>query len=113
MPRYHGIAEKANTLILDIIQDVECSSTKDDPYLKQRLIESLLRLYNLGIRTAPQATQAVVRKTAVEIASRTLPVVIGMKKVPGYKPGMTFNALTITHASQQEIMLDSDSSESE
>ncbi len=96
MPRYHDIAKQANSLVKDIYDTFRTQDQLPTALQLEDIAEKLLRLYNLGIRTSPRPTQAVVRHTAVSMAGEGLPVRVGMTKVTSPK-GFTYNALTIQH----------------
>lgn len=93
MPRYHSIAKEANNLIFPLVQEYKTSHSQEET---DTFTEQLLRIYNLGIRTSPRSCQSTVRRTAVEIAASSLPVMIGMKTVQIPNSNRSYNALTIT-----------------
>lgn len=100
MARYHKIAEEANQIVITLFEQF-CASNPGKLPEQAEFLSSLLKLYNLGIRTSPRACQSTVRRNAVETAAKNTPVTITMSKVPmkDYKgdpiPGRYFNALGI------------------
>lgn len=100
MARYHKVAEEANQIVITLFER-HCALVQGDLADQAEFLASLLKLYNLGIRTSPRACQATVRRTAVEMAAKSTPVTITMTKVPMKDfsgnpiPGRYFNALGI------------------
>lgn len=90
MARYMETAGKAREVVQEILQMVG-----DDPLVKAVVAAKLGKLYNLGIRTAPRAVQATVRRNAVEAAMRGAPVKVSMRQLPKTYGTGTFNALEI------------------
>lgn len=90
MARYLETAAKANEVITDILDVVD----RLDPQEKSYITSQLLYLYNLGIRTAPRATQSTVRLNAVRAAAKGTEAKVSMTTKEGYN-GKTYNALSI------------------
>ena len=87
MARYLETAAKANEVVKDILENV--------PEDKKSYITSqILYLYNLGIRTAPRATQSTVRLNAVVTAAKGTGASVNMVTKEGYN-NRTYNALQI------------------
>lgn len=101
MARYHKVAEEANHIVITLFEQF-CAANPGKLPEQAEFLASILKLYNLGIRTSPRACQATVRRNAVETAARNTPVTISMTKVPmkdfsgNLIPGRYFNALGIT-----------------
>ena len=80
MARYMKIASDAS-MVVDNIMD----KLKGHP-LSTEILADLLYLYNLGIRTAPRATQSTVRLNAVIEAAKNQPATIRMVEKPSNSP---------------------------
>lgn len=91
MAKYLKTAAKANDVITSIM-----GSLGEHPE-KEYILSQLLYLYNLGIRTAPRATQSTVRLNAVKEAAKGQPVKISMveREATGYRGPYTFKAINI------------------
>lgn len=91
MPRYMEIAKQAQSVV-----DSVMLTLKDHPE-KEFILPQLLFLYNLGIRTAPRATQSTVRLNAVVEAGRNQPVNTKLvtRTGKGYKGDYTYKAISI------------------
>jgi hypothetical protein len=95
MARYLETAAKAAE-VLDSI--MEC--LKDHPD-REHILSQTIYLYNLGIRTAPRATQSTVRLNAIRVMAKNQPAKISMvekKATSMYKGNYTYKAIRIETA---------------
>jgi hypothetical protein len=95
MARYLETASEANELIKDLIEHTHGFDDNSDP-MYQAFCEKLIRLYNLGIRTAPRAVQSTVRLRACQEAAKDLPINVRMAERIDERTQRTYNALDIT-----------------
>lgn len=106
MSRYLETAETAGEFIKSAVKmyrealESNARLDKSKPELDEKQVKEfailLGTIYNLGIRTAPRATQSTVRYRAVAQAMKGLPVNVKMKEVKDEKTGNTYNHLELS-----------------
>lgn len=93
MAKYLETAAKASVVVDDIMNTIDDLPQDKKDYI----LSQVLYLYNLGIRTAPRATQSTVRLNAVVAAARNQKATIRMteKSGTGYRGPFTYKAIQI------------------
>jgi hypothetical protein len=93
MARYLEIASKASEVVDDVMNTID--SLPQDK--KEYILSQILYLYNLGIRTAPRATQSTVRLNAIVAAAKNQKATVRMveKSGTGYRGPYTYKAIQI------------------
>ena len=105
MARYLQTAAQANEVVKDIVNSVKelTSDNVDVGTIENHILSQCLYLYNLGIRTAPRATQSTVRLNAVKEAAKGTNASVTMTEKQGhstYKGNYTYKAIRIQTGQQ-------------
>lgn len=104
MARYMKIASDASAVVDSIMYKL-----KDHP-MSTEILADVVYLYNLGIRTAPRATQSTVRLNAIKEAAKNQPVSIRMIEKKSNNPRFpTYKAIQIltgTKATREDLGAD-------
>lgn len=87
MSKYLKTAAEAGQLIQSIVRRNETLNAED--------LADLVRLYNLGIKTAPRPVQRTVRLRACREAAKGLPLSVDLAERYDHRTGQAYQAVNI------------------